>query len=60
VVMASMGIEIAMFTPIFAVGRCAGWTAHALEQWDDNRIFRPRFIYTGPENEAYLPIRDRK
>jgi citrate synthase len=60
VVMASMGIETAMFTPIFAVGRCAGWTAHALEQWNDNRIFRPRFIYIGPEEEPYIPIRDRK
>jgi citrate synthase len=60
VVMASMGIETAMFTPIFAVGRSAGWTAHALEQWVDNRIFRPRFIYIGPEEEPYLPIRDRK
>lgn len=60
VVMASMGIETAMFTPIFAVGRCAGWTAHALEQWVDNRIFRPRFIYVGPEEESYIPIRERK
>jgi citrate synthase len=60
VVMASMGIEIAMFTPIFAVGRSAGWTAHALEQWVDNRIFRPRFIYIGPEEEPYIPIRDRR
>jgi citrate synthase len=60
VVMASMGIETAMFTPLFAVGRSAGWTAHALEQWVDNRIFRPRFIYIGPEEEPYLPIRERK
>jgi citrate synthase len=60
VVMASMGIETAMFTPIFAVGRSAGWTAHALEQWIDNRIFRPRFIYIGPEEEPYAPIRERK
>lgn len=60
VVMASMGIEISMFTPIFAVGRSAGWTAHALEQWNDNRIYRPRFIYIGPEEEPYVPIRDRK
>jgi citrate synthase len=59
VVMASMGIEISMFTPIFAVGRSAGWTAHALEQWTDNRIFRPRFIYTGPEDAPYIPIRER-
>ncbi|MBN2085591.1 MAG: citrate synthase/methylcitrate synthase [Anaerolineales bacterium] len=60
VVMASMGIESPMFTPIFAVGRSAGWTAHALEQWVDNRIFRPRFIYIGPEEEPYTPIRERK
>jgi citrate synthase len=60
VVMASMGIETAMFTPIFAVGRSAGWTAHALEQWADNRIFRPRFIYVGPEEEPYPAIRERK
>jgi citrate synthase len=60
VVMASMGIETAMFTPIFAVGRSIGWTAHALEQWADNRIFRPRFIYIGPEEEPYAPIRERK
>jgi citrate synthase len=58
--MASMGIETAMFTPIFAVGRSAGWTAHALEQWIDNRIYRPRFIYIGPEEEPYAPIRERK
>jgi citrate synthase len=60
VVMASMGIETAMFTPIFAVCRSAGWTAHALEQWVDNRIFRPRLIYIGPEEEPYIPIRERK
>jgi citrate synthase len=60
VVMASMGIEPAIFTPIFAVGRSAGWVSHIIEQGNDNRIFRPRFIYVGPENEAYVPIRDRK
>jgi citrate synthase len=60
VVMASMGIEISMFTPIFAVGRSAGWVAHALEQTADNRIFRPRFIYTGPEEEPYKPVRERR
>jgi citrate synthase len=59
VVMASMGVEIAMFTPIFAVCRSAGWVAHTMEQRNDNRIFRPRFIYTGPESEPYTPIRDR-
>jgi citrate synthase len=60
VVMASMNIETAMFTPIFAVGRSAGWVAHAMEQRIDNRIYRPRFVYIGPETETYKPIRERK
>lgn len=60
VVMASMGIETALFTPIFAVSRVVGWTAHVLEQRADNRIFRPRFVYTGPDLESkYVPIQDR-
>jgi citrate synthase len=60
VVIASMDIDIGMFTPIFAVGRSAGWVAHAIEQRRDNRIFRPRFIYVGPEVEEYIPLEDRK
>ena len=60
VVMASMGIEPPMFTPMFAVGRSAGWVAHIIEQGIDNRIYRPRFIYVGPEDEPFLTIRDRK
>jgi citrate synthase len=60
VVMASMGIEIGMFTPIFAVGRSAGWVSHSIEQRRDNRIYRPRFVYVGPEEEPYIPIRERK
>jgi citrate synthase len=59
VVMASMGIETSLFTPIFAVGRSAGWVAHANEQRVDNRIFRPRFVYVSPEVEPYTPIRER-
>ncbi|MGA2111263.1 MAG: citrate/2-methylcitrate synthase [Anaerolineales bacterium] len=59
VVMASMGIETAMFTPTFAVGRSAGWVAHALEQRQDNRLFRPRFVYVGPESEPYLDTSER-
>jgi citrate synthase len=59
VVIASMDIDIGMFTPIFAVGRSAGWVSHAVEQRRDNRIFRPRFIYVGPEVEEYIPIEDR-
>ncbi len=58
-VMSSMGVERKLFTPIFATGRVAGWTAHAVEQLKDNRIYRPRFIYVGPVNVAYTPIDER-
>ncbi|UOF90574.1 citrate synthase [Fodinisporobacter ferrooxydans] len=43
-----MGLPIEMFTPIFFVSRVAGYTAHILEQWENNRIFRPRLEYNGP------------
>jgi len=59
VVMSSMGIERALFTPIFATARVSGWVAHVLEQLADNRIFRPRFIYTGPMEEKYVPLEER-
>jgi len=59
IVMASLGIDTAMFTPIFAVGRICGWAAHYLEQLSDIRIFRPRFVYTGPLKEHYVPINKR-
>lgn len=59
VVMASMGIDTDLFTVIFAVSRVAGWAAHALEQRDDNRIYRPRFVYVGPATSEYVPLDDR-
>ncbi len=59
VVMSSMGIDADLFTPIFATSRVAGWVAHAYEQRMDNRIFRPRFVYVGPAQEAYVPIEER-
>ncbi|MFN8547363.1 MAG: citrate synthase/methylcitrate synthase [Candidatus Eisenbacteria bacterium] len=55
----SIGIETAMMTPIFAVSRVAGWTARALEYLGDNRIFRPRAIYTGPIQTGYVPMDKR-
>lgn len=55
----AMGIETAMFTPIFAVSRVAGWTARALEYLKDNRIFRPRAVYLGPISAPYIPIDKR-
>lgn len=55
----AMGIETAMFTPIFAVARVPGWTARTLEYLGDNRIFRPRAIYTGPSSQEYVPLERR-
>ena len=44
----TLGIEVDLFTPIFAVSRVGGWTAHVIEQLDDNRLIRPRADYIGP------------
>jgi citrate synthase len=44
----SMGIPIDLYTPIFAVSRISGWTAHVLEQYANNRLIRPRTEYIGP------------
>jgi 2-methylcitrate synthase len=55
----TMGIPIDMFTPVFAVSRMSGWTAHILEQYADNRLIRPRAEYVGDKDVPYLPI-DRR
>src|SRR6266478_5750918 len=56
----TLGIDIDLFTPIFAVSRIAGWAAHVIEQHDDNRLIRPRADYTGPTYPApYVPIGER-
>ncbi len=55
----SMGIPTELFTPIFAVSRVVGWTAHILEQWSDNRLIRPRAEYVGPMDLKYVPINRR-
>ena len=44
----TLGIDIDLFTPIFAISRISGWAAHVIEQHDDNRLIRPRADYTGP------------
>ncbi|MNJ44202.1 Citrate synthase 2 [compost metagenome] len=51
-----LGIPSDLFTPIFAISRLSGWTAHILEQLDDNRIIRPRADYIGPTSQRYIPI----
>ncbi|MGI8745142.1 MAG: citrate synthase [Bryobacteraceae bacterium] len=56
----SLGIPIDIFTPIFAVSRMSGWTAHILEQYRNNRLIRPRAEYTGkPVGQAWVPLEKR-
>ena len=54
-----LGIPRDLFTPIFAVSRVSGWTAHILEQLEDNRLIRPRAEYVGPVDQRYVPIAAR-
>jgi citrate synthase len=56
----SLGIPTDLFTPIFAISRTSGWTAHILEQLADNRLFRPLSEYVGPEvGKKVVPIEER-
>jgi citrate synthase len=54
-----MGIPLDLYTPIFAISRISGWTAHILEQYADNKLIRPRAQYIGPRGVAYVPIDER-
>lgn len=55
----SLGIDHDLFTPIFAVSRVSGWLAHILEQYDNNRLIRPRAEYTGPGMQKYVTAENR-
>ena len=55
----SLGIPTDLFTPIFAIARTSGWTAHVLEQLADNRLIRPQSVYTGPVGLTVTPIAQR-
>lgn len=59
IVYSCLGIPPAMFTPIFAVSRVAGWTARVLEYLKNNRIFRPRGIYVGDLDRSFKPLAER-
>ncbi|GGL28063.1 citrate (Si)-synthase [Halarchaeum grantii] len=54
-----MGIPIDIYTPIFAMSRVGGWIAHVLEQYEDNRLIRPRARYVGPTDQTFTPIDER-
>jgi len=56
----SLGIPIDLYTPIFAVSRMSGWTAHVLEQYHNNRLIRPRAEYKGnPDGQTWIPVESR-
>ena len=54
-----MGIPLDLYTPIFAISRISGWTAHILEQYANNKLIRPRAEYVGPRDVPYVPIDER-
>lgn len=54
-----LGIPISLYTPIFVISRITGWIAHVTEQYNDNRLIRPRSEYVGHERREYIPIEDR-
>ncbi len=54
-----LGIDHDIFTPIFAISRVSGWLAHILEQYENNRLIRPRAEYTGPGHQKYVPLEQR-
>ncbi len=54
-----MGLPLEIYTPIFALARVAGWTAHMIEQLDNNRLIRPKALYEGPQHVEYVPMDQR-
>ena len=54
-----LGLPIDLYTPLFVISRVAGWSAHIIEQLDNNRIMRPRANYTGPKPRQWVPLSER-
>jgi len=60
IVLDAIGIETDMMTPVFAMSRIAGWSAHIIEQWNDNRLIRPLDNYVGPQDLKWVPLAERQ
>jgi citrate synthase len=54
-----LGIPIELYTPIFVISRISGWSAHAIEQANNNRLIRPKAIYEGPASAEFVPLDQR-
>ncbi len=59
IVLYTLGLDVDMFTPLFAMSRMAGWTAHIMEQTANNRLMRPDVLYVGPMDLEWKPLSER-
>ncbi|MBI2608196.1 MAG: citrate/2-methylcitrate synthase [Deltaproteobacteria bacterium] len=55
-----LGIPRELFTPLFAIARVVGWSAHLVEMWQDNRLYRPKLLYQGTRDEKFIPLKNRR
>jgi 2-methylcitrate synthase/citrate synthase II len=55
----ALGLEVPLYTPFFVASRITGWAAHVIEQMENNRLIRPRGLYTGPDEKQVTPIAER-